>query len=274
MLNVGNLTLAWGSTYAPLLTGLSGSHDLFNFNSSAVSLYTSYPGVSNTYPAGSVPSPPSSGVTTTPYGGTGILAGLQQGTADGLAARCKSVASMPTTARGFLFGSNTSDLGGGFFQLIPTDITDSSIVNVKIKLTNTTTQVPYFTVGLDDINQDFMMWTIPTSLLNTSTYTTVSLNITSQGLPVSGLGNGNYFDISAVTSFVVAADYGMSNGQQNLTFNADIDDIWTSGATNCQLAATDSVSLGGATLTPRLLRALPLRSGSSSRSSIRPTLVP
>ena len=84
VLNVGNVTLASGSTYAPLLTGLSGSHDLFNFNSSAASLYTSYPGVSNTYPAGSVPSPPSSGVTTTPYGGTGILGGLQQGTADGL----------------------------------------------------------------------------------------------------------------------------------------------------------------------------------------------
>ena len=95
-----------------------------------------------------------------------------------------------------------------------------------------------------------MMWTIPTSLLNTSTYTTVSLNILSQGLPVSGLGNGNYFDISAVTSFVVAADYGMSNGQQNLTFNADIDDIWVSGATNSQLAATGSVSLGSATLAP------------------------
>ncbi len=110
------------------------------------------------------------------------------------------------------------------------------------------TTCPYFTIGLDDIQQDFMMWTIPTSLLSTATWSTITLNIISQGLPVTGLGNGNYFDLSKVCSWIFAGDYGMTTGAQQLDMNFRIDDISTAGSPNSKVTATGSVSLNGATL--------------------------
>ncbi len=249
VLNTGNLSLSSSSTFTPLLTGLTGSHDLFNFDAPLNDPL----GRGNTFPPGSVPAPPASGITQTPYGGTGIIGGTQDGTGGqaGGGALVTTGVNANNGTPGFLFGSNTSYVGGGYWSLIPTDISDSNIVKVVAKLDSLDASTcPYFTIGLDDIDQDFMMWTIPTSLLSTASWSTISLNILSQGLPVTGLGvcDGNYFDLSHVCTWIMAGDYGMSTGGQNLDIAMRIDDISTASTKNSQVAATGSVSLNGATL--------------------------
>ncbi len=75
VLNVGDLTLGASSTFAPLLTGLTGSHDIFNFDAPL-----NDPNSGNNFPAGSVPAAPTDGITQSEAGGTGIIGGFQDGT--------------------------------------------------------------------------------------------------------------------------------------------------------------------------------------------------
>ncbi|REK11217.1 MAG: hypothetical protein DWQ37_14910, partial [Planctomycetota bacterium] len=227
----GDLSLGAGSTFAPLFTGETGTTGLFDFNSAA------------NYPFATPPDDPVNGVVTAPYGA--LFNWFGNVTQDGSGQLVVGGTATNGYGYDFLFGSNNVPLGGNQFQLIPTDISDRTTLDIATKL-GATNQAPVIGFGLFDIRGNANQWTIPASALNSTAYTTVSINLLSPSVDLTGPDSG--MDLSAIAGYVFGGDQGTYNGVQNIPIAFNVDDISTSSLPASQMQVNGTVDLGGATL--------------------------
>ena len=238
ILNTGDATLNSSTTFVPLITGQSGSVSLFNFNAAL------------NYPNSALPLNPVGGVTSNPNGAVNQWFGnvLQDGSGSLV------VAGAATNGQGFdyLFGTNNTPIGGGQYQLNPTDLSGLTTLDVVAKKT-VANQSSAFAVGLMDIRGNIRLYPFSFADLNTASFTTLRVNLLSPGtneLITVFLGPDSHLDLTKIVGFVIAGDEGVVNTNQNVPFGLIVDDISASGIPNGQLNVTGTVNLAGALLAP------------------------
>ncbi len=235
---IGNVTLGSGSTFKPLLTGEDAAPStLFNFDSAA------------TYPFATPPDAPVNGIVATPYG---ALFNWSTGTVqDG---NGQIVIAPPATngyGLDFAFGANNrptdTNLGepAGQFVLLPTDISNYTNLDIVIKLLPSN-ESKTLGIGLFDFRGNSNQYVIDLTQLNTSTYTTVSINLLSPSVNLDGPDNN--LDLTNIAGYVFGGDQGSANGQQDVPMGVVVDEFDLSSRASSVLQVTGTVNLGGATL--------------------------
>src|SRR5262249_1351830 len=165
----GNVSFGSSSTFAPFLTGESGSVTLFNFNNAV------------NYPFSTPPNNPVNGELPSPYGALFNWFGNvpQDGTGPVL------LGGAATNGFGFdyFFGANNHPKPNspGVFVLDPTNISGKTQLKVVMKAlpSNVT---PVIALGLFDVRGNANLWRIPSSALNTSPYTTVTVSLRARSI--------------------------------------------------------------------------------------------
>ncbi|REK19327.1 MAG: hypothetical protein DWQ37_01375, partial [Planctomycetota bacterium] len=227
----GNVTLSGSSTFTPLISGQTGNTPIFDFNDPL------------DYPFLLLPPAPENGTTTTPSG-TSWQAGevVQDGT--GQLVIGNAAVNGPLV---LAFGTNSFEdpNNPGTYILEPTDISQNTKLDIVAKV-GAANQSEAFLFGLVDISGNISLWTSPMTTLNSSTYTTLSLNLLAPGVPFS-LGDDGNFDLSEVIGYAILGDEGLLNGNINVPFQLTVDDISASSVINSKLEVSGTVNLGGAT---------------------------
>ncbi|MEX0677613.1 MAG: hypothetical protein WD063_11095 [Pirellulales bacterium] len=255
-----NITLGSGTTYSALLTGESGSQTtMWDYNQKV--------GVDGSYPGVLVPPLNWDHTLTdpqTPYGALTDWAGqvVQDGDTDALV-----LGGTATNGHGlsYLYGGNfTEGLNGNnqtIYVVDPTDLTGRTHMNLELKL-DATSAAKLILFGLVDSRGNTESWTIPTSMLNSTAYTTVRINMIAPSLELTeNEGGPNDDDIginlAEIAGYVFGGDQGLGTYpfDQDIPFGFSFDNYSHTSQKNSQLEVSGSIDLGSATL------ALELRSG-------------
>ncbi|MEX0679308.1 MAG: hypothetical protein WD063_19685 [Pirellulales bacterium] len=249
-----NITLGSGTTYSALLTGESGAEtDMWTFDDPAI-----YPGVLV---------PPLNWDHTltdpqTPYGALTDWSGqvVQDGITDALV-----LGGTATNGHGlsFLYGGDFTQTGP-IYVVVPTDLTGRTHMNLELKL-DATSAAKLILFGLVDSRGNTESWTIPTSMLNPITYTTVRINMLAPSLELTehteNYGSGDQVDVginlAEISGYVFGGDQGLGTNpfNQDIPLGFSVDNYSHTSQMNSQLEVSQSIDLGGATL------AVELRSG-------------
>jgi hypothetical protein len=227
----GNLSLSSSSTFAPYLTGETGSATLFNFNSFA------------NYPFATPPENPVNGIIASPYGA--LFNWFGNVTQDGSGQLVVGNAATNGYGYDFLFGSNNTPIGENQYQLNPTDISGRTNLDIAIKLAPGN-QADVIGFGLFDLRGNANEWTIPADALNTSAYTTVSINLLAPSIDLTG--PDSHLDLTKIVGYVIGGDQGTANGAQDIPIAFVVDDASVSSVAASRLDVTGTVNLGGASL--------------------------
>ncbi len=232
--NSGNLTLGSSSTYSALLSGKTASADLFNFNSAA------------TYNFAAPPSDPVDGVVAQPYGALYGWYGHVTQSGDGVL----NVTGAPNgDGYEYMFGSNntpiTSGPNAGQYQLVGTDISAMSQINLKVML-NPDNESHAFVFGLLDFRGNANAWTVDATQLSSTTWTTLSFDLLTPSIDLTG--PDSHLDLTNVAGWVFGGDQGLANDMHTVPTSFQVDDISVSSVPNSELNVTGTVSLGGAAL--------------------------
>jgi hypothetical protein len=227
----GNVSLTSSSSFTPLLSGQSGTTQIFDFNHEVV------------YPLVFLPPAPINGQTNTPYGSSWVPDIVQDGT--GQLVIGGNALNGPL-ALGFGSNNHEDPNNPGNFILDPVDISGRTKLDMVVKL-GPGNESQGLLFGLVDISGNISLWAFPMTTLNSSTYTTLSLNLLSPGVPFSLADDGN-FDLSKVIGYAILADNGLINGANTIPFRLTFDNVSASSVINSQLNVTGTVNLGGASL--------------------------
>ncbi len=249
VISTGNTTFGAAATFAPLITGESGTTPLFNFNAAV------------NYPFSAPPANPENGITNVPYGVLFNWFGqiTQNGNGEFF------IGGSATNGHGldYAFGSKNTPTGTfnnanqPLYQLIPTDISNRTTLNIVAKL-GATNQAQTFAIGLFDMAGNANLWAFDSSLLNSTAFTTLTVNLLAPSIDLTG--PNDRMDITRIAGYVFGNDEGTINGNQEVPFSLHVDDISTASLANSKLAVTGTVNLGGAAL------------GATIRPSFVPTL--
>src|SRR5690606_16764706 len=87
----------------------------------------------------------------------------------------------------------------------------------------------------------------PMDQLNSTTYTTITINLAAPGIPYS-LGEDGNFDLGAVNGYAILGDVGLINGATNVPFALTLDEVFASSLVNSSMEVTGTVNLGGSAL--------------------------
>ncbi len=238
-INASDVTFGSGATYSPLLTGESGTQTLWDFNNAA------------TYAAGAlIPDSPVNGEVPSPYGALFNWSANGVITQDGGGQLVISGPATSGTAYDFLFGSNNhldteSDPNNPLYFLEPQDLSSKTNIEVVMKL-QPDNQARTMWFGLFDIRGNAFAYPVDLSVLNASTYTTLSFNLLTPEVNLTG--PDSHFDMTQVAGYVFGGDQGYGNAMAPVPIHFDVDEIDATGMPNSVLKATSTVSLGGATL--------------------------
>ena len=241
----GSVTFGGSSTFSALLTGETAAGNLFDYNSAA------------TYAFVGPPDNPVDGVVPEPYGALFQWFGKVTQSGNGLL----TVNNAPNGSQyEYMFGANNSgqipgqsddpnapnyDPNAGMYTLVGTDIKDSSHINMIVKLRpgNVSTT---FAFGLIDFRGNVNAWIIDTTKLSSLSYTTLSFNLLSPTIDLTG--PDGHLDLSNIAGWLYGGDQGVANDLNNVPISFDVDAITTSSVANSKLNVTGTVNLGGAEL--------------------------
>ncbi|REK12709.1 MAG: hypothetical protein DWQ37_10785, partial [Planctomycetota bacterium] len=230
-IQTGNVSLGASATFAPLLTNETGSTVLFDFESAA------------NYPFATPPDAPVNGVVPSPYGA--LFNWFGNVTQDGSGQLVVGGGATNGYGYDFLFGGNNVPIGGNQFQLIPTDIHDHTNLDIVIKLgAGNVSETLWF--GLFDIRGNANVYSVDLTKLNSTAYTTVSIDLLSPSIDLTG--PDGQMDLSTISGYVFGGDQGNANGLFNVPMAFNVEEIGTSSIPAGQLDVTGTVNLGGATL--------------------------
>jgi len=247
LFSTGNVTLASTTNYTPLLTNQSGNTPLFDFNN-AVSFYhgTGVPG-----------SPSNNQVEHNAEDDNGWANAITQDGSGTLVVGTPAV----NGNLGLAFETNGTpvpnfDPQNPLYDLHPVDISNRSNLNIVAKL-GAGNVAPLFIVGLVVNRGSIELFSFPTSLLNTSTFTTVSVNLNALGIPLGSSdgqppNTGDTIDMSTIVAVVLGGDLGLGTGIQNQAIRLIFDDISAGSIPASQLNVTGTVNLAGSNLNPTL----------------------
>ncbi len=234
----GDVALGSSSTFAPLVTGDTGTTTIFDFSQA------------QTFKAGFLPPEPDNGIypvqNGTTYGFTGPGSITQDGSGDGTL-KISGAVNGPLQ---MVFGTNSHvnpnspDPNNPNYILDPIDISNRNTVELVAKV-GATNQSSAFLFALSDIQGNLAVWTVSMTDMNTTDYTTISFNLSGLAIPLNLGGSGN-FDLSKVVGYAILGDEGLLNGQLNVPFDLEINTIQAGSVRNSTLQATGSVDLGGA----------------------------
>ncbi len=228
----GNVTFNASSTYAPLLKDVTSNTTVFDFNNEL------------NYPLGLLPPVPNNGTTSAPNGSAWPPNYVSQ---DGSGQLVIGPGGVNAPLVGLYGSANHPDPNNaGTYILDPIDISDASTINVVAK-TGAGNQSTALIFGLVDITGNLALWTLPMTELNSSTYSTLTINLAGPGIPLS-LGEDGNFDLSHVVGYAVLGDEGLLNGATFVPFELTLDEIFAGSVASSQLKVTGTVNLGGATL--------------------------
>ena len=232
----GDVTLASTSTFASLITGDTGTTTIFSFNQAA------------NYPPAFLPIAPVNGTTTLPNGATYPAGQVVQDGTSGELVIGNGAINGPLQ---LMFGTNShldpnSPANAPVYILDPVDISNRNTVELVAKV-GAANQSKGVLFALADITGNLALWTVDLTGLNTTAYSTISLNLSGLAIPLDlgGGGSGN-FDLSKVVGFAILGDEGLLNGQLNVPFDLHLDAIQAGSIQNSVLKVNGSVNLGGA----------------------------
>ncbi len=235
-INSGDVTLASSSTFASLITGDTGTTTIFSFNQAA------------NYPPAFLPIAPVNGTTTLPNGATYPAGQVVQDGTSGELVIGNGAINGPLQ---LMFGTNShldpnSPANAPVYILDPVDISNRNTVELVAKV-GAANQSKGVLFALADITGNLALWTVDLTGLNTTAYSTISLNLSGLAIPLDlgGGGSGN-FDLSKVVGFAILGDEGLLNGQLNVPFDLHLDAIQAGSIQNSVLKVNGSVNLGGA----------------------------
>ena len=233
-----DISFAAGTTFSPLLTGESGSQVLWDYNGAA------------SYPASLIPSSPVNGELPHPYGALFNFAHSGTVVQDGGGQLVIGGDATSGTAYDFLFGGNNhldpnSPPNSPLYFLEPVDLSGKTNVELVMKLLPTN-QARTLWFGMFDIRGNSFAYPVDLSQFNSDTYTTVSFNLLTPEVNLTG--PDDHFDMTQVSGYVFGGDQGYGNAMAPVPMRLSIDQINATGIPNSVLHATSTVSLGGATL--------------------------
>ncbi len=232
--NTGNVTFGSSSTFSTLLTNKTTSADLFNFNSAA------------TYNFTAPPDNPVDGVVPQPYGALfGWYPHITQ-SGDGVMSVSNGINGYQYE---YMFGTNntpiTSGPNAGKYQLVGTDISNMSHINMKVMLRPENVS-HMFAFGLVDFRGNVNAWTVDATQLSSTTWTTLTFNLLTPTIDLTG--PDSHLDLTNVAGWLFGGDQGLANDMHTVPVGFTVDDISTSSVPNSELNVTGTVTLGGAAL--------------------------
>lgn len=244
-----SITLGSTTKFNALLTGQTASTTLFDFNSSIAFTSALLPpgNLAPTYDGSftQFDGVPSGAMTT--WNGQVTQDGSGQVVVGGTATN----GYLASAFYGFNMLSTNVVNSVTTYYLNPTDISTSTYLNVKAKLDAPTDALATL-MGLMDKRGNLWFYTFEMNALNTSTYSTVDINLMSPMIKLIphtvGAVEDDGFDLKNVVGYFIAGDQGLLNGNQDTPYNIRVDELTTSSQKTSALVVTGSIDLGGATL--------------------------
>ncbi|MEX0585184.1 MAG: hypothetical protein WD176_00980, partial [Pirellulales bacterium] len=244
-----NITLSSTSKFTPVLTGETGTETtIWNYNNAVT-----YPGLL---------APPLNNVDSlidpqSPYGALTSWSGdVTQ--SDGATLVLGGDATVGE-GLGYFYGVNNHVLSAGpptTWLIDPIDFSGRTYMNLQLKL-GSTNVAPIFVFGLVDNRSNTESWVIPTTLLNSTTFTTIKIPLIAPSIELTENDGGANDDdvginLAKISGYVFGGDQGLSTGNQNTPLRFSIDNFSLSSLINSQLEVTGTFDLAGATLAAEL----------------------
>ncbi len=182
----GSVTLSSTTSFSPILTGQNGTTQVFNFNTNEDDQITQL----------NIPATPvfSNGtyLEINPYGSLGSM--NQNVHIDGGSPGQLVISTTPSGVGGantgggldLAFGTNSTPDpnfdSNGDYDLLPVNISNQTTLNIVAKI-GPNNQASTFIFGLIDVNEAIHLITVPMSSLNSTGFTTLSINLLAAGNP-------------------------------------------------------------------------------------------
>jgi hypothetical protein len=264
VINSGNLTLSSTGTFTPLLTGQTGTSQLFDFNSVLLDAADN-PVSGGVYPpqAADFPIPIRPATTGPPYetdtwGGTYTYPSLlndvvQSGTGQLVIAGNATDGDGTNYAFDFMGHKDPNNvgydgLGNAPLRILdPVDLSGRTAIQVVVKPLSDNLS-PLFVLGIIDERGNANVWTF-NAPASTATFTTLTLNLLSPSN--YSIGPDHSVDLQHIAGFLVGGDNGRLTDATDTPFRFSFDNIAATSVANSQIAVHSTITLGG-TLAPEL----------------------
>jgi len=232
---LGNGELEDG-TYAPLITGQSGTVPLFNFNSTRTFQFSGGP-----------PTVPAEGYMLVPTAATNNWWGsvVQNGSGP-----LQIMGGVSNVAGDMVFDTFNTPVvieGVPAYQLLPVDISAQSALQVAARKTAGNLSKA-FQVGLIDNRGNVMLYAFPFADLTSTSYTTLTVNLLAPSQVLTG--PDDHFDFTKVVGYVITSDEGEYDGI-TAPFGLLVDDISAVGIPNSVIRGPQA-SISNFALAPEL----------------------